>query len=99
MFEVDLQLFGGGGSKSGLGGEKGGGKTSNKSSGGPKGYIFYFYKGDKKVVRWIEGSTPNQARKNAEKIAKQNGYVESEPMGKHMTFDDAKKQRPTIRKG
>ena len=95
MFYVNLQLFGGGGSKSGLGGKgKGGGKGEGGVS---KGYLFYFYKDGKKYLRWVEGETPNDALKNAESIAKNKGFFITNPMGDHMTYDDAKKKIPGLK--
>lgn len=98
MFDVDLQFFGGGGSKSGLGGGKGGGGSGKSGdSSAPKGYLFYFFKDGKQGLRWVKGSTPREALNNANEIAKKHGFVVSNPMGDHMTYDEAKKKKPGLK--
>lgn len=86
MFNIDLQLFGGGGSSSGL---KGGGK--DKDDGTPKGFLFYFTRREgPNMVRWIEGKNEREAVKNANRFGKENNALPGEPFGDHMTQDKAR---------
>ena len=63
MFRIDLQLFGGGGSKSGLGG------------GGSKEYMFGLMRPDGTIEkRTFKGRTPESARKKAKRFAKKEQY-------------------------
>lgn len=63
MFRIDLQLFGGGGSKSGLGG------------GGSKEYMFGLMRPDGTVEKkTFKGRTPESARKKAKNYAKKEKY-------------------------
>ena len=64
-FEINLQLFGGGGSRSGLGG---GGEVDT--------YEFGLYDArNKKWTRWrFTGKTEEEARKKANRFAKREGY-------------------------
>ena len=64
MFRMNLQLFGGGGSKSGLGG---GGRS--------KEYVFGLMRPDGTIEkRTFKGRTPESARKKAKRFAKKEQY-------------------------
>lgn len=87
MFDINIQLFGGGGSKSGFGG--GGGEPSE-----PVGYAFLFTSdfGSKQKFKWIEGKTEKAAEDAAIKWGKENNMEPSTPITKEpMTREEARK--------
>lgn len=95
LFNINLQLFGGGGSKSGLGGGRGGGDTTSgggnaDNKGNPLGYIVQFYDKDGKThYQFVRGGTPNQAEERAEQFGKKKGWLPSTTIGKRVRKNDA----------
>ena len=93
LFKINLQLFGGGGSKSGLGGGGGGtpsGGGNGKTKDNPYGYIIQFYDKDGKThYNFIRGSTPGAAERRAEKWGKKRGWLPSTTIGKRVRKNDA----------
>ena len=89
MFEVDLQLFGGGGSKSGLGGGRGSGKEG-KGNGQITGYLFYYtVRRGKDQIRWFNG-TKKEASEKAKEYGDQIGAA-PEVMRGFESRDEARK--------
>lgn len=91
MFEVDLQLFGGGGSKSGLGGGKGSGPFGGmevKPNENKKLVYGFVYRG--KDGKYREGTIIARTEGNAEEQLKERGirYSEKTLMTKNF-FDKA----------
>ena len=89
-FQIDLQLFGGGGSSSGLGG----GKSGRGSDNNGEGFYFFHFLGpnNKEKYRFIHGKDRNEAIKEANKWGKQNGMKPSDPLTGPLTKDEAKKK-------
>ena len=90
-FVVNLQLFGGGGGKSGLGG--GSGESGSKNKNGEQlGYLFYFtgVRNGKELgqYKWVPGNTPSEALKNAIDIGKKSNTNPSNPMGQPDTREN-----------
>ena len=101
-YKMNLQLFGGGGSKSGLGG--GGDNVENKKINGPGYYLFYFeqqgaqYYGGKGQYRFIRGKDINDAIREAEKFGNSKKMLPSQPMTGPMTKEEARKWADERRK-
>ena len=98
MYEMNLQLFGGGGSSSGLKGGGGGGGSSKSSSGWGSGsgagyYYFYFTAptGEKNFGKMIKADNKNDAMKKAKEYGKQKGGLPSDPMTKAMSREEAER--------
>lgn len=90
MLNIDLQLFGGGGSKSGLGGGGGWVGPSGESKGGKLGYIIGFYDENRKMrYKWFEGRTAGAAEERATKYGKEKGMVPTTVIRDRVRKNDA----------
>ena len=86
MFYLDLQMFGGGGSKSGLGGSGGGGGSGR--NGEQKVFIFNFQKKDGTLrPHPIKARTKEEAIKKADKYQNEEGYKGHSKPSEPMTID------------
>ena len=80
MMEINLQLFGGGGSKSGLG-KGGGGSGNGKQSGSEDSYYTFGFttKDGRKRTQTFKAKTLKDAEKKADKYKNDEGYNTRSP--------------------